>query len=225
MKRADPFGLVLRVGSVQQVDLPEPGQAVKDVAPETQKRARLRAVRRRRRHWEGCDVQGDLRLVNEKLVEAHRGLTSSWPVPTTCEARPTEESLIMSFKAAAACPPLRCPPGEYPNRWPPAHYREQRLARPAPVALLSEPVAVATLGGPRAARGDVGRRGCSFWWFSGQPGPFAGRDSPGRRLGGRYVGRGVVARGRPRSAAALLRWVVGLGGRCRRRPARRRLHR
>ena len=36
MKRADPFGLVLRVGSVQQVDLPEPGQAVKDVAPEPQ---------------------------------------------------------------------------------------------------------------------------------------------------------------------------------------------
>ena len=93
------------------------------------------------------------------------------------------------------------------------------------VALLSARAsAVATLGGPWTARGDVGRRGCSFWWFSGRPGPFAGRDSPGRRLGGRYVGRGVVARGRPQSATALLRWVVGLGGRCRRRPARRRLH-
>ena len=35
MKRADPLGLVLRVGSVQQVDLPGPRQAVKDgVAPE-----------------------------------------------------------------------------------------------------------------------------------------------------------------------------------------------
>jgi hypothetical protein len=48
MKRADPFGLVLRVGSVQQVDLPEPGQAVKDVCrARAAERARLRAVRRR----------------------------------------------------------------------------------------------------------------------------------------------------------------------------------
>ena len=89
---------------------------------------------------------------------------------------------------------------------------------------ISEASAVATLGGPRTARGDAGRRGCSSCWFSGQPGPFAGRDSPGRRLGGRYVGRGVVATGRPQSATALLRWVVGLGGPYRRRHARRRLH-
>jgi hypothetical protein len=89
---------------------------------------------------------------------------------------------------------------------------------------ISEASAVATLGGPRTAWGEVGLRGCSFWWFSGRPGPCAGRDSPGRRLGGRYVGQGVVARGRPQSATALLRWVVGLGGRCRRRPARRRRH-
>jgi hypothetical protein len=36
MKRGDPFGLVLRVGSVQRLDLPEPGQAEKHVAPEPQ---------------------------------------------------------------------------------------------------------------------------------------------------------------------------------------------
>jgi hypothetical protein len=33
MKRGDPFGLVLRVGSVQRLDLPEPAQAEKHVAP------------------------------------------------------------------------------------------------------------------------------------------------------------------------------------------------
>ena len=99
IKRADPFGLVLRVGSV--VDLPEPGQAVKDVASEPQS-AGSEPFAAGRRHWEGCEVQGDLRLVNENLVEAHRGLTSSWPVPTTYEARPTDESLIMSFEAAAS---------------------------------------------------------------------------------------------------------------------------
>ncbi len=103
MKRADPFGLVRRVGSVQQVDLPEPGQAVKNVvAPEPQSGPGSEPFAAGRRHWEGCEVQGDLRLVNEKLVEAHRGPTSSWPVPTTCEARPTDESLIMSFEAAAS---------------------------------------------------------------------------------------------------------------------------
>ena len=36
MKRGDPFGLVLRVGSVQRLDLPEPAQAEKHVAPEPQ---------------------------------------------------------------------------------------------------------------------------------------------------------------------------------------------
>ena len=108
MKRADPFGLVLRVGSVQQVDLPEAEQAVKDVASEPQSGPGSEPFAAGQRHWEGCDVQGDLRLVNEELVEAHRGLTSSWPVPTTCEARPTDESLIMSFEAAS---PLARPCG------------------------------------------------------------------------------------------------------------------
>ena len=104
MKRADPFGLVLRVGSVQQVDLPEAEQAVKDVASEPQSGPGSEPFAAGQRHWEGCEVQGDLRLVNEELVEAHCGLTSPWPVPTTCEARPTDESLIMSFEAAAALP-------------------------------------------------------------------------------------------------------------------------
>jgi hypothetical protein len=81
MKRADPFELVLRVGSVQQVDLPEPGQAVKDVAPEPQSGPGSEPFAAGRRRWEGCEVHGDRRLVNEKLVEAQRGLTSSWPVP------------------------------------------------------------------------------------------------------------------------------------------------
>jgi hypothetical protein len=36
MKREDSFGLVLRVGSVQRLDLPEPAQAEKHVAPEPQ---------------------------------------------------------------------------------------------------------------------------------------------------------------------------------------------
>jgi hypothetical protein len=51
MKRADPFGLVLRVGSVQQVDLPEPGQAVKDVAPEPQNGPGSDPFAAGRRHW------------------------------------------------------------------------------------------------------------------------------------------------------------------------------
>jgi hypothetical protein len=47
MKRGDPFGLVLRAGWVQRLDLPEPAQAEKHVAPEPQTGPRLRAVRRR----------------------------------------------------------------------------------------------------------------------------------------------------------------------------------
>ena len=102
MKRADPFGLVLRVGSVQQVDLPEPGQAVKDVAPEPQSGPGSEPFAAGRRRWEGCEVQRDLRLVNEKLVEAHRGLTSPGRSLQPAKLRPTDESLIMSFEAAAS---------------------------------------------------------------------------------------------------------------------------
>jgi hypothetical protein len=46
---------------------------VKDVAPEPQSGPGSDPFAAGRRHWEGCEVLGDLRLVNEKLVEAHRG--------------------------------------------------------------------------------------------------------------------------------------------------------
>ena len=77
MKRADPFGLVLRVGSVQQVDLPEPGQAVKDVAQSRRAGPAPSRSPPDEDVGKAAKVKGDLRLVNEKLVEAHRGLTSS----------------------------------------------------------------------------------------------------------------------------------------------------
>jgi hypothetical protein len=47
MKRGDPFGLVLRVGSAQRLDLPEPAQAEKHVAPEQQTGPSSERVRRR----------------------------------------------------------------------------------------------------------------------------------------------------------------------------------
>jgi hypothetical protein len=75
---------------------------VKDVAPEPQSGPGSEPFAVGRRRWEGCEVQGDLRLVNEKLVEAHRAIRPPGRSPTTCEARPTDESLIMSFEAAAS---------------------------------------------------------------------------------------------------------------------------
>jgi hypothetical protein len=68
MKRADPFGLVLRVGSVPSRSA-RTWTGCEGRRARAAERARLRPVRRRA----SCEVQGDLRLVNEKLVEAHRG--------------------------------------------------------------------------------------------------------------------------------------------------------
>jgi hypothetical protein len=87
MKRADPFGLVLRVGSVQQVDLPEPGQAVKDVAPEPQSGPGSEPFAAGRRRWEGCEGLRETCAWSTrswlKLTAASRPLGRS---PATCEA-------------------------------------------------------------------------------------------------------------------------------------------
>lgn len=111
MKRADPFGLVLRVGSVQQVDLPEPGQAVKDVAPEPQSGPGSEPFAAGRRRWEGC----------EGLRETCAWSTRSWlkltaaprppgRSPATCEAASNRRVIdhVVRGCCQRARPPLRC---------------------------------------------------------------------------------------------------------------------
>jgi hypothetical protein len=162
MKRADPFGLVLRVGSVQQVDLPEPGQAVKDVAPEPQSGPGSEPFAAGRRRWEGCEVQGDLRLVNESWLKLTAASRPPGPSPTTCEARPTDESLITSrLLPARLAPPYGADNGPRLTVWTGS---AQMLGQSLPIHCAQPRSAASTAQGPDGAgdddQGGEERGGC-----------------------------------------------------------------